>query len=70
MQILNAYSCLSKGRSTDSKQKGFARDTGCRYAQITTAWASPYVCNTFTATLRVDKELKLERETAKVGSEM
>lgn len=34
------------------------------------AWASPYVCNMFTVTLRVDEELKLERETAKVRSEM
>ena len=70
MQILNAYSCLSKGRSTDREQKGFAGDPGCRYAQITTAWASPYVSNTLTAMLRVDEELKLERETAKVRSEM
>lgn len=72
MQILNAYSCLSlsKGRSADRKQKGFAREPGCRYTWIMTVWASPGVCDTFTAMLRVEEELKLERETAKVRSKM
>lgn len=60
MQILNAYSCLSEGRNTDRKQKGFTGDSGHRYTQIMTAWVSPYVCNTFAATLRVDEELSLK----------
>lgn len=35
-----------------------------------TVWASLGVCDTFTATLKVEEELKLERETAKVRSKM
>lgn len=54
-----------KAEAQDRKQKGFAGDPGCRYTGIATAWASPYVGSTVTATLRADEELKLERETAK-----
>lgn len=72
MQILNAYSCLSKGGSGDREQNGFAGDLGCRYARITTAPVSPCVCTVLADTLRFDESSDLkgrqQRSAARCGS--